>query len=280
MTARFFPSFDLIFGALILGVGTSYLAVAKSPVASSAPQGTTQEPTKICIFNVGEKKLGIDDELKSSSGGLAHLPITGFTGGGSFAIKDHYHSKVDSDALHSFQAFVQEQIQSGNHCDGLVISGTYSAGVYTGKGQLRVADVLNIIKKPEAQVWVGKVKSVYMDGSQTMSAVMMLNQSFPNAIVFGNDTDVMMNKFSRARQLKSKEFLETAARLNQPVTDVLQVQQSLDAVTTNPVLADPTVPTSDIYQSLLLHPASLKALIDDTIPAAPATDTHAGAMPQ
>jgi hypothetical protein len=261
--------------ALILGVGTSYLAVAQSPAAPHFPQGTTQ----ICIFNVGEKKLGIDDELKSSSGGLAHLPVTGFTGGGTFAIKDYFHSKVDSDALHSFQAFIQDQIQSGNHCDGLVISGTYSAGVYTGKGQLRVADVVSILEKPEAQSWVGKVKSVYMDGSQTMSAVMMINQQFPNAIVLGNDSDVMMNKFSQARKSKSKQFLEFAARLNataNAVVRVEQVQQSLDAVTTNPLLADPTVPTSDIYQSLLLHPASLKALLDDTIPAEATTDTHVG----
>jgi hypothetical protein len=239
----------------------------------------------ICIFNVGEKELGIlniNDELKSSSGGLASLPVTSFTGGGAFAIKDYFHSKQDSDALHSFQTFVQNQIQSGSHCDGLVISGTYSAGVYTGKGQLRVADVQDILKQPENQAWVSQIKSVYMDGSQTMSAVMMLLHSFPNAIPIGNDSDVFMNKFSRARKNKSKQFLESAARLNAPVTAVLkveQVKQSLDAVTTNPLLADPTVPTSDIYQSLLLHPTSLKDLIDDTSPGAPATDTHAGVMP-
>ena len=194
---------------------------------------------------------------------------------GNYEMDELYDWKKDPDALHSFRAAIQKQVQKSEHCDALVISGNYSRGAFTpkfGTGQLRVTDIASSIlqssKDPiaekQVQDWAKQVKAIYLDGSKTARALPLLSPLFPNAALLANEKDIPVKaqpvQFNGEQKSHMENLVQAMARpdtLPAAVSNLQQVQNQLETVQGNPLLADPsaTVPNfSDLLTGRKVMP--------------------------
>jgi len=134
--------------------------------------------TQVCVFDA----IGSGPSRAASD--MKHLKSS------NVSVQEYFNDKKDSDLEHSFESFVQAQVDSGRHCDGLAITGYYgdNLSVYGGDNAskpLRLNLVQKLLSQPKNQAWASAVKAVYFDGALPTTAQGTLGGSFPNAQFLG-----------------------------------------------------------------------------------------------
>ncbi|MDE0092442.1 MAG: hypothetical protein OXN83_04050 [Oligoflexia bacterium] len=81
-----------------------------------------------------------------------------------------YQPQVDEDVGSvAFERMIQEIIQSGDRCDGLVMSGHHTGDWYGGTGHIKLKDMERLSCNPKYKNWFSNIKALWLDGCNTVT---------------------------------------------------------------------------------------------------------------
>ena len=68
-----------------------------------------------------------------------------------------------------FERMIQEVSQSGDKCDGLVVSGHHTGDWYGGTGKIKLKDMEELSCNPKYRDWFSNIKALWLDGCNTVT---------------------------------------------------------------------------------------------------------------
>ncbi|MCZ0931955.1 MAG: hypothetical protein OXJ52_02245, partial [Oligoflexia bacterium] len=69
----------------------------------------------------------------------------------------------------AFERMIQEITQSGDRCDGLVMSGHHTGNWYGKTGEIQLKDLENLSCNPDYRKWFSNIKALWLDGCNTVT---------------------------------------------------------------------------------------------------------------
>ena len=81
----------------------------------------------------------------------------------------HCYQPNQEKGVKAFERMIQEITQSGDRCDGLVMSGHHTGNWYGGTGRIKLKDLEDLSCNPNYRKWFSNIKALWLDGCNTVT---------------------------------------------------------------------------------------------------------------